>query len=82
MGLSFDTIDSYIDLELQKLMLRGGNYYVVVVVQTKIRVVKQIDLLHHVLNFKVFSGDFWNANKANRATNVALIDATYLNPTK
>ncbi|MBO3116696.1 ABC transporter ATP-binding protein [Winogradskyella sp. DF17] len=79
MGITFHSIDSYVDLELPKLMLRGGSYYVVVVVQTAIRVVKQIDLLHHVLNFNVFSGDYWNVNRANRATNVALIDAKYLN---
>lgn len=78
MGIVFDNIDSYVDLELNKLMLRGGDYYLVIVVQTAIRVVQQIDLIHHVLNFKVFSGDYWNVNKGNRATNVALIDAKYI----
>lgn len=78
MGVKFDSIDSYVDLEIPKLMLRGGDYYVAIVVQTAIRVVQQLDVLHHVLNFKVFSGDFWNSNKANRATNVALIDGMYL----
>jgi lipopolysaccharide transport system ATP-binding protein len=79
MGIVFDSIDNYVDLELPKLMLRGGDYYVVIVVQTALRVVQQIDVIHHVLNFKVFSGDYWKANKGNRATNVALIDAKYLN---
>jgi len=78
MGITFDQIDSYIDLELPRLMLRGGDYYIVIVVQTAIRVVHQIDLLHRALNFTVFSGDFWNTNKSNRATNVALIDGFFL----
>jgi lipopolysaccharide transport system ATP-binding protein len=78
MGVSFDYIDSYVDLEIPKLMLRGGSYYVVVVVQTAISVVKQIDVLHRVLNFKVFSGDYWNVKKSNRATNVALIEGFFL----
>lgn len=78
MGVKFKKIDSYVDLELPKLMLRGGDYYVVIVVQTAIRVVQQIDVLHHVLNFKVFPGDYWGA-KVNRATNVALIDGQFVN---
>lgn len=78
MGVKFENIDSYVDLELPKLMLRGGDYYIVVVVQTINRVVKQIDLLHHAFNFKVFAGDYWQVNKVNRATNVALIDGQYL----
>lgn len=78
MGISFDSIDSYVDLELPKLMLRGGSYYVVIVVQTAIRVVKQIDVLHRVFNFKVFSGDYWDGGKVNRATNVALLDGVFL----
>ncbi|WP_426432405.1 ABC transporter ATP-binding protein [Winogradskyella sp. HB-48] len=78
MGVKFKKINSYVDLELPKLMLRGGDYYVVIVVQTAIRVVKQIDLLHHVLNFKVFPGDYWNA-KVNRSTNVALIEGLFKN---
>ena len=78
MGIKFKSINSYIDLELPKLMLRGGDYYVVIVVQTAIRVVQQIDLLHHVLNFKVFPGDYWGA-KVNRATNVALIEGLFKN---
>jgi lipopolysaccharide transport system ATP-binding protein len=77
MGISFDSIDSYVDLELSKLMLRGGDYYISIVVQTAIRVVQQIDVMHHVLNFKVFPGDYWGSGKVNRATNVALIDAIF-----
>lgn len=80
MGIQFDHIDSYIDLELSKLMLRGGSYNIVVVVQTRIRTVKQIDLIHRVLDFKVFPGDYWQSERSNRATNVALIDANYLKP--
>ncbi|WP_054852825.1 ABC transporter ATP-binding protein [Olleya sp. ITB9] len=77
MGVSFDEIDSYVDLEIPKLMLRGGDYTVTIVVQTAKVVVKQIDLLHNVLNFKVFPGDYWNTKTINRATNVAIIDAKF-----
>jgi lipopolysaccharide transport system ATP-binding protein len=77
MGISFDKIDSYIDLELPKLMLRGGDYYIAIAVQTAIRVVQQIDVMHHVLNFKVFPGDYWTSTRINRATNVALLDALF-----
>lgn len=78
MGVVFNTIEGYVDLELPQLMLRGGSYSVVVVVQTVKLAVKQLDLVHNVLNFTVFSGDFWNVGKGNRATNVALIEAKYL----
>lgn len=78
MGTVFNTIDDYVDLELPQLMLRGGSYSVVVVVQTSKLVVKQLDLLHNVLNFTVFPGDFWESGKVNRATNIALINANYL----
>ena len=78
MGVVFNTIDSYVDLELPQLMLRGGSYSVVVVVQTSKLVVKQLDLLHNVLNFTVFPGDFWKVGKVNRATNIALINANYI----
>ncbi|MBC3846952.1 ABC transporter ATP-binding protein [Winogradskyella echinorum] len=77
MGIVFDNIDSYVDLELNKLMLRGGDYYIAIAVQTAIRVVQQIDVIHHVLNIKVFSGDYWVSSKNNRATNVALIDGIF-----
>jgi len=78
MGVMFSDIDGYVELEIPQLMLRGGSYSVVVVVQTSKLVVKQLDLLHNVLNFTVFPGDFWNIGKVNRATNVALINANYL----
>ncbi len=78
MGIVFNTINGFIDLELPQLMLRGGSYSVVVVVQTVKLAVKQLDLVHNVLNFTVFPGDFWNIGKVNRATNVALIDAKYI----
>jgi len=78
MGVIFDNINSYVDLELPQLMLRGGSYSVVIVVQTSKLVVKQLDLVHNVLSFTVFPGDFWDVGKVNRATNVALIDANYL----
>jgi len=77
MGVVFEKIDSYVDLELSELMLRGGDYYVVIVVQTALQVVQQIDLLEHALNFKVFSGDYWKTGNINRATNVALIDGMF-----
>lgn len=80
MGTVYNSIDTYVDLEMPRLMLRGGDYYITIVVQTAIRIVQQIDVLHRVLNFKVFPGDYWKADKINRATNVALIDATYLKP--
>jgi lipopolysaccharide transport system ATP-binding protein len=77
MGIRFKSIQSYVDLELPKLMLRGGDYSVVIVVQRVKPVFQQIDLVHNVLNFKVFSGDFWDVGKVNRTTNVALIDGMY-----
>jgi lipopolysaccharide transport system ATP-binding protein len=77
MGVIFDEIESYIDLELPQLLLRGGNYSVVVVVQTSKIGVQQIDLVHNVLNFTVFSGDYWNVGSLNRSTNVALINGIF-----
>ncbi|WP_299060164.1 ABC transporter ATP-binding protein [uncultured Polaribacter sp.] len=79
MGGGFDEIGSHIDLEIPKLLLRGGQYNVVIVVQIKKGTVKQLDLLHDVLLFNVFPGDFWKSGVINRATNVALINAKYIN---
>jgi len=78
MGVVFNNIDSYVDLELPQLMLRGGSYSVVIVVQTLNLTVKQLDLVHNVLNFTVFPGDFWNAGKVNRATNVVIVNGVFL----
>jgi homopolymeric O-antigen transport system ATP-binding protein len=80
MGVKFDFIESFIDLEVPKLMLRGGNYSLVIVAQTAKIVVKQIDLVHDVLQFTVFSGDYWNVGNVNRATNVAIIDGIFTLP--
>ena len=77
MGIIFNNIDAYIDLEIPQLLLRGGDYSVVIVVQTNKIGVQQLDLVHNVLNFTVFSGDYWDSGKINRATNVALINANY-----
>lgn len=79
MGIKFTNIKSYVDLEIPKLMLRGGEYYITIVVQTAFRVVQQIDVIHRVFNFKVFSGDYWKAGKVNRATNVALMEGKFKN---
>ncbi|MFC0605126.1 ABC transporter ATP-binding protein [Winogradskyella pulchriflava] len=79
MGVIFNHLDSYVDLEIPRLMLRGGNYYISIVVQTAIRVVQQLDVMHRVFNFKVFSGDYWEAGKVNRATNVALLEGKFKN---
>ncbi|WP_370000551.1 ABC transporter ATP-binding protein [Winogradskyella sp.] len=79
MGIKFTNIKSYVDLEIPKLMLRGGEYYITIVVQTAFRVVQQIDVIHRVFNFKVFSGDHWKAGKVNRATNVALMEGKFKN---
>ena len=80
MGVKFDFIDSFIDLEVPKLMLRGGNYSLVIVAQTAKIAVKQIDLVHNVLQFTVFSSDFWKVGNINRATNVAIIDGVFTSP--
>lgn len=77
MGIVFNNIKTHIDLVIPELLLRGGEYSVVIVVQTAKRVVQQIDLIQNVFNFKVFPGDYWKSGKINRATNVALIDASY-----
>lgn len=77
MGCEFNIINNYVDLEIPKLLLRGGEYNVVIVVQTKKGVVKQLDLIRDVFLFKVFPGDFWGSGNINRATNVALIDAKF-----
>jgi lipopolysaccharide transport system ATP-binding protein len=81
MGIKFDEKlfeNGYVELEFPRLMLRGGNYYLDIVVQTYNLTVTQIDLLHKVYEFNVFEGDFWNVGKTNRKTNVAIIDAKFI----
>ncbi|WP_412560336.1 ABC transporter ATP-binding protein [Winogradskyella sp. MIT101101] len=79
MGIKFSNIGYYVDLEIPELMLRGGSYYVSIAVQTNIRVVQQLDVMHRVFNFKIFPGDYWKAGKINRATNVALLNGKFKN---
>lgn len=79
MGINFKKVlnNGYVDLEIEKLMLRGGHYYLDIVVQNGKTGVNQIDLIHRVFNFTVFQGDYWNSGKINRATNVALIEGLF-----
>ena len=79
MGIKFDEIKGYVDLEFPELLLRGGEYSLVIVVQTNIFNVQLIDLVKGVFNFKVFPGDYWKSGKINRATNIALIFGKYIN---
>jgi lipopolysaccharide transport system ATP-binding protein len=79
MGIKINEINGYVDLEFSEFLLRGGEYSLVIVLQTGIRVVQQIDLVHNVFSFKVFPADYWNSGKINRATNVALIKANFTN---
>ena len=82
MGIKFDKIKGYVDLEFPELLLRGGEYSLVIVVQTNIFNVQLIDLVKGVFNFKVFPGDYWKSGKINRATNIALIFGKYINSEK
>ncbi len=79
MGITFDKVlqNGYVDLEIPKLLLRGGIYSLDIVVQNGKIAANQIDLLHDVFEFNVFPGDFWNSGRINRATNVAIIDARF-----
>lgn len=79
MGIVFSKVveNGYVDLEIPKLLLRGGTYTLDIVVQNGKIAVNQIDLLHNVFEFNVFSGDLWNSGKINRATNVALIEGIF-----
>ncbi len=79
MGVKFIKIKDFVDLHIPKLMLRGGGYTIVLVVQTAVDGrVSQIDLIHNAFTFNVFAGDFWKSGNKNRATNVALIDGKFL----
>lgn len=79
MGVQFHKVihNGFVDLEIPRLMLRGGEYTLDIVVQNGKIAVNQIDLLHNVFVFNVFAGNLWNSNKINRATNVALIEGMF-----
>lgn len=78
MGVRFEKIEKFIDLEIPKLALRGGQYVVVLVVQRGKRgILNQIDLIHNAFHFEVFAGDHWGTGNINRATNVAIIDGIF-----
>ena len=79
MGVKFNNIlnNGYVDLEIPKLLLRGGQYNLDIVVQNGKIGVNQIDLLHNVFVFNVFASNYWGGNKINRATNVAIIDGMF-----
>jgi lipopolysaccharide transport system ATP-binding protein len=79
MGITFDKVlqNGYVDLEIPKLLLRGGVYSLDIVVQNGKIAVNQIDLLHDVFEFNVFPGDIWRSGRINRATNVAIVEAQF-----
>ncbi len=80
MGIKFDNRifdNGYVELEFPKLMLRGGNYYLDVVVQSYNLAVIQLDLLHRAFEFNVFEGDLWKVGKTNRRTNVAVLESKF-----
>lgn len=79
MGITFDKVlqNGYVNLEIPKLLLRGGVYSLDIVVQNGKIAANQIDLLHDVFEFNVFPGDVWNSGKINRATNVAIIEGMF-----
>lgn len=78
MGVHFADLDKYIELEIPKLLVRGGNYTVVLVVQrAKNGILNQIDLIQNAFQFSVFPGDHWQVGNINRATNVAIIDGMF-----
>lgn len=81
MGIKFDEgliSKGYVDLEFPKFMLRGGDYYLDIVVQSYNLTVTQIDLLHRAFEFSVFEGDLWKTGKTNRKTNVAILDSKFI----
>ena len=67
----------FIDLNIPSLLLRGGEYTITLVVQTKDGVVKKLDLVKNVVNFKVIPNDFWKVKQVNRATNVAILNGRF-----
>lgn len=81
MGIKFDSTleeKGFVELVFPVFMLRGGSYYLDIVVQNYNLVVTQIDLVHRAFEFNVFEGDLWKIGKTNRATNVPLIDAKFM----
>ncbi|MFK8060218.1 MAG: ABC transporter ATP-binding protein [Polaribacter sp.] len=62
-----------VNIEFDRLPLRGGKYSVDLVIQNGRIAVNRIDLLLNAFSFEVISGDFWNTGGINRANNVAII---------
>ena len=79
MGIQFSNVinNGFVDLVIPRLLLRGGEYALDIVVQNGKIAANQIDLLHNVFVFNVFPGNLWNSNKINRATNVAIIEGMF-----
>lgn len=79
MGIQFSNVinNGFVDLEIPRLLLRGGEYALDIVVQNGKIAANQIDLLHNVFVFNVFPGNLWNSDKINRATNVAIIEGVF-----
>ncbi|MFB9052858.1 ABC transporter ATP-binding protein [Formosa undariae] len=80
MQIQFLTIlqQGYVDLDFPRLLLRGGEYSLDIVVQNGKMGASQIDLLHHVFVFTVFPVDLWGSGKVNRSNNVAILEATFV----
>lgn len=71
LGLSFDIENEkgIVEIEFQKLLLRGGMYSITIQISSKINVMAQHVLLDKVENaifFNVEQGDYWNVGNINR----------------
>ncbi|MEN8900503.1 MAG: ABC transporter ATP-binding protein, partial [Nonlabens sp.] len=70
MGVSFSQNYTSIDLKIESLMLRGGSYKVILVVQSKTVGMLRYDRIENAIGFKVLTSDFYNSGKLIRSTNV------------
>ena len=76
MGITFDEPTSNIlELEIPKLMLRGGQYYVrLLAMEGDTQKENFLDEIENAFTFNVLSSDYWNSGTTLRNNEAAILD--------
>ncbi len=77
MGIIFSDDKKHIDLTIDNLPLRGGNYKITVVIQSLTIGGLIYDRIGDAMFFNVFTADVYKSGKMLRATNVSLIEGRF-----
>ncbi len=68
-ALNVNKNEGFIEIEMPKLMLRGGSYSITIMISTQANILKEhkiLDRVENALFFTVERGDYWKVGNINR----------------